>query len=42
MTADLDLALDGFLFLSAIVVLKDRAEKERYKLIDAKYGSRAF
>jgi len=31
-------ALDGMLFLSAVMVLKDRAQKERYRLIDAKSG----
>lgn len=31
-------ALDVMLFLSAIVVLKDRAQKERYRMIDAKSG----
>ncbi|MCJ1486606.1 phospholipid scramblase 1 [Schaereria dolodes] len=31
-------ALDVMLFLSGVVVLKDRKEKERYRLIDAKNG----
>ncbi|MCJ1444331.1 MAG: phospholipid scramblase 1 [Stictis urceolatum] len=35
-------ALNALLFLAAIVVLKDRQEKERYRLIDAKYGSRGI
>ncbi|MCJ1250354.1 phospholipid scramblase 1 [Trapelia coarctata] len=33
-------ALDGILFLSTVVVLKDRAQKERYRLIDEKTGQR--
>lgn len=33
-------ALDGILFLSTVVVLKDRAQKERYRLIDDKTGLR--
>jgi len=33
-------ALDGILFLSTVVVLKDRAQKERYRLIDEKTGLR--
>ena len=28
--------LDGFLFFSGVVVLKDRAERERFRLIDEK------
>ena len=32
------LALDGFLFLSSAVLLKDRAQRERYRLIDRKSG----
>jgi len=33
-------ALDGMLFLSTIVVIKDRAQKERYRFIDQKSGLR--
>ncbi|MCJ1293237.1 phospholipid scramblase 1 [Xylographa carneopallida] len=35
-------ALDGILFLCALVVLKDRAQKERYRLIDDKSGLRGI
>ena len=31
-------AVDGLLFLSTIVMIKKREEKERYRLIDAKSG----
>ena len=36
------LGLDGFLFFSVLVLLKDRAEKERYRLIDDKNGIRGI
>ncbi|MCJ1479424.1 phospholipid scramblase 1 [Lambiella insularis] len=35
-------ALDGVLFLCTLVVLKDRAQKERYRLIDEKSGLRGI
>ena len=31
-------AVDGFAFLAGVVVLKDRAEKKRYRMIDEKGG----
>ena len=34
------IALDGVVFLSVVVVLKDRAQKARYRLIDEKSGLR--
>lgn len=35
-------ALDVVLFLSSVVLIKDRKEQERYRLIDRKYGSTAL
>lgn len=35
-------ALDVILFLSSVVLIKDRKEQERYRLIDRKYGSAAL
>lgn len=32
------IAVDVLLFLAAVVVLKDRAQSDRYRLIDAKSG----
>ncbi|MCJ1408286.1 phospholipid scramblase 1 [Ptychographa xylographoides] len=35
-------AVDGILFLCTLVVLKDRAQRERYRLIDEKSGLRGI
>ncbi|MCJ1397504.1 phospholipid scramblase 1 [Xylographa trunciseda] len=35
-------AIDGIMFLCTLVVLKDRAQKERYRLIDDKSGLRGI
>ena len=35
-------ALDIILFLSGVVLIKSRAERERYRLIDQKFGTAAL